>query len=146
MSAEDNKALIRRFVEQGWNQKNLVLFDELTASNFSHYDPDFPDVRTCEDYKQWFTANRNAFPDFQLTIDSMIAEGDQVATRWTFRGTNTGDIVTPMPLPATGKRVTVSGVTISRIIGGKIAENWQQGDTMGFLRQLGVMPGPGQVS
>src|SRR5690348_11579748 len=146
MSTEENKALVHRFVEQGWNQKNLALFDELTASNFSHHDPDFPNVRTREDYKQWFTANLNAFPDFQLTIDAMIAEDDQVATRWTFRGTNTGDIVTPLPLPATGKQVAVSGVTISRIAGGKVTENWQQGDTMGFLRQLGVIPAPGQAS
>ena len=144
MSIEDNKALVRRFVEQGWNQKNLAIFDELTASNFAHYDPDFPNVRTREDYKQWFAANRNAFPDFQLTIDALIAEGDQVVARWTFRGTNTGDIATPMHLPATGKRVQVSGITISRITGGKLTENWQLGDTAGFLQQLGVMPAPGQ--
>ncbi len=146
MSTEDNKASVRRFVEEGWNQRNLALFDELTAPNFIHHDPDFPNVRTREDYKQWFTENRNAFPDFQLTIDDMIAEGDQVATRWTFRGTNTGDIVTPMPLPATGKQVTVSGITVSRFAGSQVVENWQQGDTMGFMQQLGVIPAPGQAS
>jgi steroid delta-isomerase-like uncharacterized protein len=144
MSTEDNKTLVRRFIEEGWNQKNLALFDELAASNFTHHDSDFPSVRTIQDYKQWFTDNRNAFPDFQLTIDALIAEGDQVVTRWTFRGTNTGDIVTPMHIPATGKRVTVSGVTISRIAGGKFVENWQHGDTMAFMQQLGVMPAPGQ--
>jgi steroid delta-isomerase-like uncharacterized protein len=139
MSAENNKALIRRFVEEGWNQRNLALFDEFAASNFIHYDPATPTVRSREDYKQWFTETRNAFPDFQLTIDDMIAEGDQVVTRWTFRGTNTGDLVTPMHIPATGKQVTVSGITISRFAGSQVVENWQQGDTMGFMQQLGVI-------
>ena len=144
MSTEDNKALVRRFIEQGWNQKNLALMDELAASNFTHHDPNFPNIRTREDYKQWFTDNCNAFPDLQLTIDDLIAEGDRVVTRWTARGTNTGDIATPMYLPATGKRVTITGVSISRIAGGKVVENWQHGDTMGFLQQLDVMPAPGQ--
>ena len=63
--------------------------------------------------------------------------------RWTFRGTNTGDLVTPMPLPATGKQVTVTGITIVRLVGGKAVEVWSQGDTMGFLQQLGLIPAPG---
>ncbi len=143
MSTEDNKALVRRFVEEGWNQRNLALFDELAASNYSHHDPALPDLRTREDYKQWFTETRTAFPDFHLTIDDIIAEGDRVVTRWTFRGTNTGDLVSPMPLPATGKQVTVSGITVSRFAGSQVVENWQQGDTMGFMQQLGVIPAPG---
>ena len=67
-------------------------------------------------------------------------------TRWTFRGTNTGDIVTPMHIPATGKQVTVTGITITRFAGGKGVENWPQGDIMGFMQQLGVIPVPGQAS
>ena len=63
--------------------------------------------------------------------------------RWTLRGTNTGDIVTPMPLPATGRQVTISGITIVRIAGGKGVEVWQVGDTLGVLQQLGVIPSMG---
>ena len=146
MSTEENKALVRRAIEEGWNQGNVAVFDELYAPNFIFHDPDFPDVRTREDYKQWATGIRAAFPDLHLTIEDVIAEGDQVVVRWTFRGTNTGDLVMPMPIPATGKQVTVTGITISRFAGGKLVEIWQQGDTMGLMQQLGVIPAPGQAS
>jgi len=66
--------------------------------------------------------------------------------RWTFRGTHTGDLVTPMPLPATGKQVTVTGITIVHLAGGKGVEVWSQGDTMSFMQQLGVIPAPEQAT
>ena len=144
MSTEENKTLVRRAIEEGWNQGNLALTEELDAANFIHHDPDFPNFQTRKDYRQWVTQTRNAFPDLHLTIEDVIAEGDKVVTRWTFRGTNTGALVTPMPLPATDRQVTVTGITISRLTGGKFLENWQQGDTLGFLQQLGVIPAPGQ--
>ena len=146
MSTEDNKALIRRALEEEWNQGNFAHVDEQTASNYIHHDPGNPNVRTREDYKQWVIESRNAFPDLHVAIEDMVAEGDQVATRWTFRGTNTGDFVTPMPIPATGKQVTVSGITIARFAGGKVVEDWHQVDTLGMLQQLGVIPAPGQAS
>jgi steroid delta-isomerase-like uncharacterized protein len=146
MSTEDNKALVRRVIEEGWNQGNIAVFDELSAPNWVCHDPGVPDVRTLEDYKRFATETRSAFPDFHLTIDDLIAEGDQVVVRWTARGTNTGDIVTPMHIPATGKQVSVTGITIDRFAGGKLVEIWQQWDTMGFMQQLGVIPAPGQAS
>src|SRR5215471_2005480 len=144
MSTEENKALVRRAIEEVWNQGNVALLDELDDANLIHHDPDFPNIRTREDYTQWVIETRNAFPDLHLTIEDLVAEGDQVVTRWTFRGTNTGALVTPMPLPATGRQVTVTGITISHSAGGKFLENWQQGDTLGFLQQLGLIPAPGQ--
>ena len=78
------------------------------------------------------------------TIEDMIAEGDQVVVRATIRGTNTGDIVTPMHIPATGKQVTVSGMTIVRFAGGKGVEVWNLTDTLGIFQQLGLIPVPGQ--
>ena len=146
MSTEANKTLVRRAIEEGWNQGNLALTEELDAANFIHHDPDFPNFQTREDYRQWVTETRNAFPDLHLTIEDMIAEGDKVVTRWTFHGTNTGALVTPMPLPATGRQVTVTGITISHLAGGKFIEDWHQADIMGFLQQLGVIPAPGQAS
>jgi steroid delta-isomerase-like uncharacterized protein len=146
MSTEDNKANVRRWIEEGWNQGNVAAFDELAASNWINHDPGFPNVRTLEDYKRWATENYNAFPDVHFTIDDLIAEGDQVVVRFTARGTNTGDIVTPMPLPATGKQVMVSGISIVRIAGGKAVESWNQADYLGFMQQLGVIPAPGQAS
>ncbi len=145
MSTEDNKANDRRALEE-FNQGNVAAFFELYAPNFINHDPGSPWIRTLEDYKQWIIELRNAFPDGHLTIDDMIAEGDQVVVRWTFSGTNTGDMVTPMHIPATGKQVTITGITIDRFAEGKLVETWQHGDTMGLMQQLGLIPAPGQAS
>src|SRR6266852_1771106 len=115
MSTEDNKANVHRAIEEGLNQGKVTVFDELCAPNFIFHDPARPDVRTREDFKRWVTEGRSAFPDLHLTIDDMIAKGDQVVVRWTWRGTNTGDIVTPtMHVPATGKQGTMMGISIIR--------------------------------
>lgn len=140
MSTEDNKALAGRLIEEVWNQGNVALIDELYAASFTHHDPDFPMFQSREGYKQWVSEARTAFPDLQLTMDDMIAEGDQVVTRWTFRGTNTGAMETPMHIPATGRPVTITGITIYRFAGGKVAQDWHQGDIMGFMQQLGLIP------
>jgi hypothetical protein len=68
MSTEDNKALVRRAIEEVWNQGNVALIDELDAANFIHHDPDFPNFQTREDYKQWVTEARSSFPDLHLTV------------------------------------------------------------------------------
>jgi steroid delta-isomerase-like uncharacterized protein len=143
MSTEDNKANVRRWTEEGWNQRNWAVFDELAVSNWVYHDPSYPNIRTLEDYKRWASETRNAFPDNHVTIEDMIAEGDKVVVRQSFRGTNTGDIVTPMPLPATGKQVMVSGITIIRVAGGKGVEVWSQTDALGIMQQLGVIPSMG---
>ncbi len=140
MSIEDNMALVRRAIEEEWNQGNFAHVYEQTASNFIHHDPGNPNVRTLEEYKLWVTETRNAFPDLHLTIEDMIAEGDQVATRWTMHATNTGDMLTPMYIPATGKQVTVTGITFSRFAEGKLVEDWHQADMMSFMQQLGLLP------
>lgn len=145
MSTEDNKALARRLVEEIWNQGSVALIDELYAASFTHHDPAFPMFQTREGYKQWVSEARTAFPDLHLTIEDMVAEGDLVVSRWTFRGTNTGDLATPMPIPATGKPVTITGITISRLAAGKVAQDWHQGDMMGFMQQLGLIPVPAQA-
>jgi predicted ester cyclase len=145
MSTEENKATVRRAIEEGWNQGHVAVFDELNAPNFLYHDPGAPGVRTNQDYKRGVTESRSAFPDLHITIDDLIAEGGQVVMRWTFRGTNTGDLVTPIPLPATGKQVTGSGISIIRFAGEKAVEAWNQGDNLGELQQLGVIPAPGQA-
>ena len=143
MSTEENKATVRRYFEEVLNQGNLALVDELNAPNWVYHDPVVPDVRTLEDYTQWFTAIRSAFPDFHVTIEDMIAEGDQVVVRYTWRGTNTGDFVTPMPILATGKQVTITGISTVRFAGGKGVEVWNQSDSLGLFQQLGLIPAPG---
>jgi predicted SnoaL-like aldol condensation-catalyzing enzyme len=103
MSIEENKATVRRFFEEALNQGNLALAEELNALNWVYHDPDAPDVRTIADYTQWFSQIRSAYPDFHVTIEDLVAEGDQVEVHYSWRGTNTGDFVTPamqIPLPA----------------------------------------------
>jgi len=134
MSTEDNKATVRRWIEEGGNQGNVAVFDELSAPNWVYHDPNFPDAHTLADYKRSITEARSAFPDFHTTIEDLIAEGDKVVMRSTWRGTNTGDFVTPMPLPATGKQVTVMTITIVRFAGGKAVEVWSVGDSLGASR------------
>ncbi|HEX9133781.1 MAG TPA: ester cyclase [Ktedonobacteraceae bacterium] len=146
MSTEDNMATARRLIEEVWNQGKVALINELCAPNFILHDPDRPDVRTLEDYKRWVTETRSAFPNFRLTIEGMFAKGEEVADRWTLRGTNTGDLVTPtMRIPATGKQVTVTGLSIVRFAGGKAVEHWHLADYLGLFQQLGLIPVPEPV-
>ena len=146
MSTEDNKALVRRLLEEGWNQGNVAVSDELFAPNFIFHEPAFPQVRTREDGKRWLVKGRGAFPDLHLTVDDMIAEGDQVAGRVTLRGTPTTDLVTVMHIPATSKQVTATGIVIARIANDKFVEIWHQLDWLGWRQQLGLIPARGQTS
>ncbi len=137
--SEQNKALVRRSTEEIWNNGNLALADEIYAANYVAHDPaNPPDLGSGpEAVKKLVTMYRTAFPDVQLTIEEIIAEGDQVVTRWTARGTHKGDL---MGIAATGKQTTVTGMGITRIAGGKIQEAWGNWDTLGMMQQLGVAP------
>ena len=79
---------------------------------------------------------RSAFPDMTLTIEQQISEGDTVVTRWTARGTHEGELFGIAP---TGKRVSVGGVVISRVIDGQLVEDYESYDVHGMMRQLGVL-------
>jgi steroid delta-isomerase-like uncharacterized protein len=144
MSTEQNKAIVRRYWEEVWNQGNLAVVDELIASDFDgHPLPGEPDFgRGSAGQKQFVDMYRTAFPDLRMTIEDMTAEGDRVAVRWTARGTNTGEM---MGMPATGKHATVTGTFFNRLAAGKIAEGWGNFDALGMLQQLGVIPTPEQV-
>ena len=146
MLMEDIKAKVRRAFEEVLNQGNVAVLDELCAPNFLYHEPSRPDVRTLEDYKRYITEFRSIFPDLQVTIDDMIVEGDKVVVRFTWHGTNTGNIVTPtMHLPATGKHVTVTAINIGRYVEGKCVELWLVGDDFGLFQQLGLLPLPQPV-
>jgi steroid delta-isomerase-like uncharacterized protein len=144
MSTEQNKALVRRYWGDVWNKGNLALVDELIATDFDGHplpsDPDFG--RGPAGQKQLVGLYRGAFPDMQMTIDDMAADGDRVVLRWTARGTNTGEM---MGMPATGKSATVTGIVINRLAAGKIVDSWTKCDALGMMQQLGVIPTPEQV-
>ena len=87
--------------------------------------------------RQWNAAIREAVPDYNVTIEDQFAEDDKVVTRWTARGTHKGKFQGIAP---TGRQVSVTGMTISRYVDGKIAESWVELDTLSLMRQLGADP------
>jgi steroid delta-isomerase-like uncharacterized protein len=139
MSAEENKQLFRRLIEEVANQGKIAVVDELvTADVIEHEEiPGIP--RTREGVKQAFTLFRTAFPDLQVTIEDMVAEGDTVVARETWRGTHHGAF---MEIPPTGKQVQFAAMDIVRIANGKMVEHWGQTDSLGMLQQLGAIPQP----
>ncbi len=143
MSTEDNKAAVRRFYEEVINKKNLAAIDEfIDPHGIDHaLPPGMPGG--IEGSKQFIGMYLTAFPDLHFTVEDMIAEGDRVVSRLTTRGTHKGAL---MGIPPTGKQVTITGIDINRIVGGKSVEHWLEMDTMGMMQQLGVIPAPGQAS
>jgi steroid delta-isomerase-like uncharacterized protein len=141
MTTEQNKALLRRVIQEAFNKGNLAVVDELIAPNYVFHVPR-NEVKGTEGFKQYITMMRTAFPDIHLTLEDMIAEGDKVVHRAKFQGTHKGDL---MGIAPTGKQVSIVATTISRFVGGKEVEAWQFIDTLGFYQQLGVVPpiGPG---
>jgi steroid delta-isomerase-like uncharacterized protein len=99
------------------------------------------DMRGVEGARDFYSMYRGAFPDAQITIEDQLAEGDMVATRWTARGTHQGDL---MGVPASGNRVEVAGMTISRSEGGRIVEEWNNYDALGLMQQIRAIPEPGE--
>ncbi len=130
MSAEENKALVRREQQELWNHTgNLDAAEQLYAAE------------QAEAARQEAADYRRGFPDVANTIEDLIAEGDKVVARWRSRGTHQGEY---MDIPPTGKEVEVTGITLYRIQGGKIAEAWNVEDKIGLLRQIGAFPEPEQ--
>ena len=132
MSLEENKAIVRRFVE-AYNKENLDLLDDLLAPDyFDHTNQVGP-----EGLKQLIGMAFKAFPDYHETIEDIIAEGDKVWIRVSVNtGTHTGEF---MGLAPTGKKLTIEMVDIFRVVDGKIVEYWDVTDRLDFLRQLGVI-------
>jgi steroid delta-isomerase-like uncharacterized protein len=130
-----NKDLIQAFTDDFWNKQNIAAFDKyFTADYISHYPHgDLNGEQVLGLCQAYFTA----FPDLHITTDDLIAEGDKVVKVWTANCTNKGEF---MGIPATGKRIVVTGIEVFRIVDGKIAENWVSMDNLGMMQQLGVIP------
>lgn len=132
MRTEDNKQLLRRFENEAWNNHKPAIVDELCAPDYvAHMPGDRILDRTA--HCQVIAVFQRAFPDCEVTTDELIAEGECVAWRWTFRGTQRGEF---HGLPPTGRCVTLSGISMLRIRDGKLLESWHQGDNQSLVRQL----------
>ncbi len=136
MSAEKNKAIVRRFVEEVQSQHNLDVLDEVFSPQMvDHSQIANPPNR--EGTRQMFAMMFAAFPDFTATIQDQVAEGDKVVTRKTFQGTHQGDY---MGIPPTGKEISFEVIEILRLKDGKVTDHWAVGDVMKMMQQLGVLP------
>ncbi|MBI1878033.1 MAG: ester cyclase [Chloroflexi bacterium] len=142
MSTEENKAVVRRLfdaINNGLEAMSSAREDVFAPSMVCHV----PGGQTVdyEAYAQFDQMMFAAFSDIQFTFEDLIAEGDKVVVRYTARSTHKGEF---QGIPATGKSVSVTGIDIFRLANGKIVEMWVEFDQLGQLRQLGVIPTPGE--
>lgn len=136
MSTEENKALIRRFVEETFNKGNADAVEQFVAPDYIELDPSPGQQQGLEGLKQVIAMTCSAFPDLHWTLEEQIAEGDKVVSRFTWRGTHRGDF---FGVPATGKQITVSGMVIDRIVEGKLVESRMLMNTFSMLTQLSIV-------
>jgi len=139
MTTEVNKAIVRRYFEDIFSQGNLAVAAEIIAPEYEEAGPSaIPGLPPGpEGSNIHVMVYRNAFPDITFTVDEQVAEGDTVVTRWTATGTHQGELA---GIPATGKSATVMGVSIDRVVNGKLVAGWNISDQLSLLRQLGVIP------
>jgi hypothetical protein len=123
--SEENKTLERRMYEEIYNKKNMGAVEHFYAADWVCH-PSLPGMLT-----------NKAFTDMQVKLEDMLAEGDKIACRWTATATHKGEF---MGISPTNKQVTITGVHIDRIAGGKIVETWNYSDMMEVMEQLGMKP------
>jgi predicted ester cyclase len=142
MSAEENKALIRRYfaaIDAACEAGNANILDEFLAPDFVTHNP-FPGMDPGLDgAKRIFMMFVASAPGSHV-VEDLIAEGDKVVGRITAYGTHEGEL---LGIPRTGKQIRMTGMTIWRIANGKIVEHWSEMNVLGLLQQLGAIPTPG---
>ncbi len=138
--ATDIKEIARAKFEDLWNGRKEGLLEELFAPDFVGHDPATAEpIRGIEGYRAWMKDMIRGLPDLRFELHEMIAEGDRVVIRWTLRGTHLGKW---NEIPATYKTVEITGMTLYRTADGKLAEMYNEWDSLGLLRQLGLLPPP----
>ena len=137
LTSIENANTVRKLIDEIWNRGQMAMADMIYTPDFISHDPaETQTMRGPEAVKQSATMYRTAFPDLHLHIEDTISDGDKVVVRWTSTGTHTGDLQGIAP---TGKSTSSTGITIARFVNGKIAEEWANWDTLGLMRQLGVV-------
>lgn len=134
MSTEEKKALVQRTVDLV-NERNFAGIDQMYASSYIRHDPNTPQVNNREGYKRYVMLLCNIFPDLRFTIEDLLADGEKVVCRFTTVGTHSSPW---RSIPATGKQVRTSGISISRVVGNEVAEDWFINDISGLAEQLGA--------
>lgn len=139
MSAQENKALVQRFLDEVISKGNPDAADTVCSANFTWHGGSTGEVTDLVTFKQLVAPFFTGFPDLAVSSEEMIAEGDKVMSRYRWHGTQRGAF---FGIPATDKQVTVTGISMYRIADGKIVEEWWQEDLLGLMQQLGVIPSP----
>ena len=135
----ENKEIARRFGADVWGRGDAAAIDELFAADVADHNA-FPGQPSgAEGVKQIVTLFRAAFPDLQITNEEILADGDRAVLRWSAQGTHEGELA---GIPATGKRVRMTGIDILRIAEGKVVERWGEYSSLELMQQLGVIPAP----
>ncbi len=136
MDIPSSRAIVGAYYERVYNQRDLRAIDEFLAPTFVSAGPGATMDRAA--HVQALAASLAALPDLEIAIQEQVAEDDVVVTRWIARGTHRGPL---FGIPATGRTVSASAVHIHHLVGGRIVDQWELFDTLGVLRQLGVLPG-----
>jgi steroid delta-isomerase-like uncharacterized protein len=136
MSIRNHRDLVTEYIEQVWNHGDVAALEELTTPAFAYWLGDQPS-RDRMAMRQFLAATRAAFPDWCVGISAVIEDRDMVAVRWYGTVTHQGPF---HGIPATGRQIRVSGINMYRMADEKIAEEWEQTDSLSMLRQLGVLP------
>ncbi|HEX7182269.1 MAG TPA: ester cyclase [Thermoanaerobaculia bacterium] len=141
MSTQNNKAICLAFLETVYTEGrhddliNKVIASDAVDHELAPYA--LPYMTTPQMLAMFLTFYKRAFPDLQIEIQDMLAEGDRVATRWRLRGTHTGPL---MGIDPSQQRIDVGGLRIDRFANGKIVETWGSWDLLGLLEQIGALP------
>ena len=136
MTVEENKALLQRYLNE-MNMENESYLDEYFAAEYVYHGP--AGELDAQGFKAMHSMFLSAFPDAKISAEDMIAVGDKVVTRWKIRATQTGELQGIAP---TGKEVTITGIIITRVEGGKAVEEWEAFDQLSLMQQLGAITLP----
>lgn len=139
---EQNKKIARQVFEDIQSDGNISLIDEIVTKDYVGHTP-LGNLHGPQGAKDFENILHTAFPDYHVTVEDVISEGDKVVTRWTGSGTHNGPF---QGMPATGKQVEMKGLTIFRIVNGKLIEGWTIPDLLGLLQQLGAVPAPNEAN
>ena len=135
--SQQNKAIVRRYIEEAWIQGKIDILDEILTPDVSVNTPPFGKYTGIENAKNDLKISQAGYTDMQVTIEGIIAEGDIVAVWFTFTGNHTGEV---LGIPPSGKKLTLSALGWFRLTNGKIAEAFFNQDNLGFLLELGLIP------
>lgn len=137
MSLEENKAVVRRFIEQVFEKHQLAAVDELVAPDFVPHS--WPGVTGVESFKRAVERASAGESKVSIKIEDMLAEGDKIAVRLTLHAVHHGDFY---GIPAAGKEHTISETHIFYVKHGKLTDHWRDADHLSMMQQLGALPTP----